>query len=156
MKNIRLFICTTLFGSAFFSHSVFAQMKSTPVYNHSAYYVVDLKTSTDFYKNIVGLEQVAEPFHDGRHSWFALGPGNGKLHIISGAKSKTEHDKNTHYCFSVPSVTEFTARLDKNGVAYESWAGEKGKVTNRVDGVKQIYFQDPDGYWIEVNDEKAR
>jgi len=24
----------------------------------------------------------------------------------------------------------------------------------RPDGIQQIYFQDPDGYWIEVNDDK--
>ena len=28
------------------------------------------------------------------------------------------------------------------------------KLKNRIVGVKQIYFQDPDGYWIEVNDHK--
>jgi lactoylglutathione lyase len=39
-------------------------------------------------------------------------------------------------------------------VEYENWAGEKNAVTNRVDGVKQIYFRDPDGYWIEINDAK--
>jgi lactoylglutathione lyase len=32
--------------------------------------------------------------------------------------------------------------------------GEKMAITNRVDGVKQIYFKDPDGYWIEINDAK--
>jgi lactoylglutathione lyase len=25
------------------------------------------------------------------------------------------------------------------------------KINIRADGVKQIFFQDPDGYWIEVN-----
>ena len=42
--------------------------------------------------------------------------------------------------------------LDKNNIDYESWTGDKKGVTLRVDNVKQIYFQDPDGYWIEVND----
>tara|TARA_R110000868_G_scaffold1389_10_gene10744 strand:+ start:3320 stop:3502 length:183 start_codon:yes stop_codon:yes gene_type:complete len=27
-------------------------------------------------------------------------------------------------------------------------------ITKRPDGVKQIYLQDPDGYWIEVNSAK--
>jgi lactoylglutathione lyase len=26
----------------------------------------------------------------------------------------------------------------------------------RVDGVKQIYFQDPDGHWLEINDDYKR
>jgi lactoylglutathione lyase len=42
----------------------------------------------------------------------------------------------------------------ENHVAYENWAGEKSAVTRRVDGVKQIYFQDPDGCWLEINDAK--
>jgi len=27
-------------------------------------------------------------------------------------------------------------------------------VTTRPDGVHQIWFQDPDGYWLEINDVK--
>jgi len=121
--------------------------------NHIAYYVVDLKTSTSFYHDIIGLDTIPEPFHDGRHTWFSIGP-KSHLHIISGATQKTEHDKNTHLCFSVPSVIEFITVLKKNNIQFESWAGEKGAYTNRVDGVKQIYFKDPDGYWIEINDAK--
>jgi lactoylglutathione lyase len=76
------------------------------------------------------------------------------LHIISGAKAKIPHDKNTHLCFSVPSINDFIANLKKHNVEYENWAGEKNTLTNRVDGVKQLYFRDPDGYWIEINDDK--
>ena len=121
--------------------------------NHIAVYVVDLKISTAFYKDIIGLDTIPEPFHDGRHTWFSIGV-KSHLHVISGAASKTVHDKNTHLCFSVPSVPEFIKNLEKNKVEYEDWAGTKMKVTNRVDGVKQIYFKDPDGYWIEINDAK--
>ena len=32
--------------------------------------------------------------------------------------------------------------------------GEAFKMTNRVDGVHQVFLKDPDGYWIEVNDAK--
>ena len=121
--------------------------------NHIAVYVVDLKVSTTFYKDIVGLDTIPEPFHDGRHTWFAVGV-KSHLHIISGAAAKKEHDKNTHLCFSVASVPEFVKVLVKNNVEYENWAGETMAITNRVDGVKQIYFKDPDGYWIEINDAK--
>ena len=106
--------------------------------NHIAFYVLNLKTSTDFYKNIVGLDTIPEPFHDGCHTWFLIGPKT-HLHIISGAVQKTEHDKNSHLCFSVPSVTDFIVGLKKNNIPFESWTGEKNTYTNRVDGVKQIY-----------------
>ena len=129
----------------------FSQQK--PSLNHIALYVVDLKISTSFYHDIVGLDTIPEPFHDGRHTWFSIGP-KSHLHLIQGAKNKTEREKNTHLCFSISSVDAFTAVLKKNNVEYENWAGEKNAVTNRVDGVKQIYFRDPDGYWIEINDAK--
>lgn len=119
--------------------------------NHIAQYVVDLKVSTDFYQNIVGLDTIPEPFHDGRHTWFSVGP-KSHLHIISGAAKKEVHDKNSHLCFTVASVPAFTEVLKKNNIPFESWTGEKNAWTNRVDGVKQIYFTDPDGYWIEIND----
>jgi lactoylglutathione lyase len=51
-------------------------------------------------------------------------------------------------------VAGFIKVLEKNNIGYENWAGEKNAVTNRVDGVKQIYFKDPDGYWVEINDAK--
>lgn len=122
-----------------------------PRLNHIAFYVTNLETSTRFYRDVIGLDTIPEPFHDGRHTWFLIGP-KSHLHIISGATVSLPKEKNTHLCFTVPSVDVFIDRLVKNNIAYENWAGQPSAVTNRVDGVKQIYFRDPDGYWIEVND----
>ncbi|MBL7875340.1 MAG: VOC family protein [Cyclobacteriaceae bacterium] len=121
--------------------------------NHIAVYVVDLKVSSHFYQNVIGLDTIPEPFHDGKHTWFSVGP-KSHLHLIEGATSKTSPNKNTHLCFSVASVDSFIAVLKKNNIEYEDWPGNKMQVTTRVDGVKQIYFKDPDGYWIEINDAK--
>jgi lactoylglutathione lyase len=131
--------------------SLHAQQKG-PVLNHIAQYVTDLEVSTRFYRDLIGLDTIPEPFHDGRHTWFSLG-SSGHLHIISGAKSRSSHDKNAHLCFSVPSVPDFIKRLDQASIPYESWVGDKQQITLRVDGIRQIYFQDPDGYWIEINDD---
>lgn len=121
--------------------------------NHIAMYVTDLESSREFYRTVVGLDTIPEPFRDGRHAWFRVGP-QSHLHLISGAKVKTVHDKNAHLCFSVADLDAFINGLDQQGVPYESWTGEKMKPTLRVDGVRQIYFRDPDGYWIEVNNAK--
>lgn len=150
MKKIFCLLSVSI-GLVFLCLSASAQNK--PRLNHIARYVVDLKISTTFYQQVVGLDTIPEPFHDGRHTWFSVGV-QGHLHIISGAKAKTPHDKNTHLCFSVPSINDYIANLKKHNVEFENWAGEKNTVTNRVDGVKQIYFKDPDGYWIEINDDK--
>ena len=149
MKKIPAIFLLAL--TLFTSQKMFSQQKV--LLNHIAVYVVDLKISTAFYKDIIGLDTIPEPFHDGRHTWFSVGV-KSHLHVISGATAKTAHDKNAHLCFSVASVPEFVKVLEKNKVEYENWAGEKMAITNRVDGVKQIYFKDPDGYWIEINDAK--
>ena len=127
--------------------------KIKPTLNHIALYVVDLKKSTNFYQHIIQLDTIPEPFHDGRHTWFTIGPIS-HLHIIQGAKEMLDHEKNSHLCFTVPSVPDFIKVLDTHKIEYENWAGEKMQVTKRVDGVYQIYFKDPDGYWIEINDAK--
>ena len=149
MKKIVAILLLTI--SLLSVQKIFSQQKV--ILNHIAVYVVDLKISTAFYKDIVGLDTIPEPFHDGRHTWFSVG-GKSHLHVISGATTKMAHDKNAHLCFSVASVPEFVKVLVKNKVEYENWAGEKMAITTRVDGVKQIYFKDPDGYWIEINDAK--
>lgn len=128
-----------------------AAQKQQPVLNHIAVYVKDLKISTEFYRNVVQLDTIPEPFHDGRHTWFSVGP-KSHLHLIQGAATITTHDKNNHICFSVASVDNFIKQLEHYKIEYENWAGEKKAVTKRLDGVQQIYFKDPDGYWIEVND----
>jgi lactoylglutathione lyase len=126
---------------------------AAPRFNHAAFYVIDLKASAEFYRDVVGLKEIPEPFHDGRHAWFEIGPKMA-LHIISGAEKVLPKEKRTHLCLSVPAVDAFAARLAKAKVAYEDLAGAKGAVTRRPDGVNQIYFQDPDGNWIEINDAK--
>ena len=35
---------------------------------------------------------------------------------------------------------------------YISLARQPKGATIRADGVRQVYFQDPDGHWIEIND----
>jgi lactoylglutathione lyase len=119
--------------------------------NHTAIFVIDIKKSAAFYKEIFGLDTIPEPFKDGKHVWLRTGPGVS-LHIIEGATAKKEYFKNQHTCFGVASVESFVEVLKKNKIAYEDVRGKEMSITTRPDGIKQIWLQDPDGYWIEVND----
>ena len=121
--------------------------------NHTAIYVVDIQKTGDFYSNIIGLDTVPEPFHDGKHIWYSTG-AHTMLHVIAGATAKKDYYKNQHTCFTVPDFNLFIEKLKKLNWAYEDVAGNKNAITTRVDGVHQIWLQDPDGYWLEINDDK--
>ncbi|MEJ7737505.1 MAG: VOC family protein [Chitinophagaceae bacterium] len=150
----KLFISGLLLsaGLTLFIVKVSGQKKG-PVLNHIALYVVDLQKSTRFYKEIVQIDTIPEPFKDGKHTWFSIGQGH--LHLIEGAKAIVNREKDTHICFSVVSLEEFIARLEKNNIWYTNWKGDGKTPTLRADGVKQIYLKDPDGYWIEINNDKS-
>lgn len=126
--------------------------KKDTLLNHIALHVNDLQKSSKFYEEILQLDSVPEPFHDGKHTWLKVG-NVSSLHLISGVPVSFIPDKNSHLCFTVPSITEFIGRMEASHFEYENWAGAKGSVTTRVDGIKQIYFQDPDGYWVEINND---
>lgn len=141
-----------------FCNPMKAQVQSQPVsarLNHIAVYVSDLEKSEKFYHTLLNLQKIEEPFKDGKHVWFTLGPA-GQLHLIQGPQAKTAHDKNEHLCFSVPSIDNFIAVLNKQKVDFSNWPGTEKAPTLRVDGVKQVYFQDPDGHWLEVNDDQGK
>jgi len=119
--------------------------------NHIAVYVEDLEESRNFYSDIIGLEQIEEPFKDGLHVWYKI--GESQLHLIEGEWEEPTINKNNHLCFSTADIEKIIKKLREQNISFENWPGEKNKVTTRVDGVKQIYFQDPNGYWVEVNND---
>jgi lactoylglutathione lyase len=121
--------------------------------NHTAIFVVDLKKSGEFYMNVIGLDSIPEPFLDGKHIWLQTGP-HIQLHIIQGAAEAKTYYKNQHTCFSVASVEAFTKILLGKKIPFEDVKGTPNAITTRVDGIKQIWLQDPDGYWVEINDAK--
>jgi len=148
-------IVTFVVISTFMNKSIAqtASKTESATLNHIAVYVSDLEKSSYFYEKLLNLQKIEEPFKDGRHVWFSLGPA-GQMHLIQGAKTNIPHDKNEHLCFSVSSITDFMAKLDGQKISYINWEGTAKAPTVRVDGVKQIYFQDPDGHWLEVNDQR--
>jgi lactoylglutathione lyase len=145
---------TVLFFALFFlakSASIFSQQ--TPMFNHTTVYVYDLDKSASFYEKVIGIKKIDEPFKDGKHVWFKIGE-HSQLHVVKGATSILPHDINIHLSFSVASLPDFMKHLDEMNVKYGDWNDRNKKPQTRPDGVHQIYFQDPDGYWIEVNDDK--
>lgn len=143
-SHLMLAICLLAFTIPSFSQS--ARI------NHIAFTVKDLGKSSQFYRQVLQLDTIPNPFKDALHQWLNIG-GGASLHLIQGTRIPVSI-KDSHICFSVSSVEALAEKLSRAGIAFESWTGEKGQWTNRADGVKQIYLQDPDGYWLEVNDQQ--
>ena|SRR5690242_15743897 len=151
MKNVVL-ICIAL-AVVLSVREANAQSKAKARLNHTAIFIKDIRATRFFYSEIIGLDTIPEPFHDGKHIWYQTAPGVS-LHVIAGSTEKKDYYLNQHTCFSVESVDAFTEKLKKNNIWWQDVLGEKMKITTRIDGVKQLWLQDPDGYWIEINDAK--
>jgi lactoylglutathione lyase len=132
--------------------SLQSRAQSKPRFNHTTIYVTDLARGADFYARVMMLDTIPEPFHDHRHVWFRIGD-HSQLHVVSGAKEDIPHDVNIHLAFSVSSLPDFMKHLDQLSVKYGNFQGEANKIALRPDQIQQIYLQDPDGYWIEVNND---
>ena len=149
MKKITLFLTQLALVAGAAAQSAKPVMKI----NHLAIYVTDLKQSSNFYMQVLGLDSIPEPFHDGKHVWLDLGFGTS-LHIISGAEMKKQYFQNNHMCLSTENLDQFKGTLTQKKITWYNAAGEKGKTNTRQDGVSQIWIQDPDGYWLEINNDK--
>ena len=152
MKKINTLKLTLLLIAFSWSGMSYAQ-DIKPTINHVAICAHDLKRSVAFYSDVIGLTKIPNPFHDTVHQWYSIG-GGVALHVIQADCPAVAHDINNHLCFSVPSLEAYMKHLDKFNIKYGDWAGNYKKTQLRADGVIQIYFQDPDGYWIEVNNAK--
>ena len=142
-----------LFGIAIsISQLLFAQ-DSTSFnfkFNHLAISVKDVNRSADFYRSVLKLEEITNRGKFEGVRWFSM--GNGKeLHLVSIVKQNVILNKAIHIALTTSNFDNFLKRLDRLNITYSDWSGVKHTINVRADGIKQVFFQDPDGYWIEVN-----
>lgn len=120
-------------------------------FDHTALHVADLDRSVAFYERVFGLDEVAAPGDPAVIRWLSLG-GDDQLHLIHYGDGLVEPTKAVHFALGVSDLDALVAHVRALGVPYSDWPGVAGAVSLRPDGVRQVYVQDPDGYWIEVND----
>jgi catechol 2,3-dioxygenase-like lactoylglutathione lyase family enzyme len=118
--------------------------------NHLALSVKEVNRSAEFYTKLFGLPEITNRSKIEGIRWFVLGDGR-ELHLISVIKEKVTTNKALHLGLSTAHFDVFVKRLDLLKIPYSDWPGKPNTVNIRADGIKQIFFQDPDGYWLEVN-----
>ncbi len=146
LKKIYFSIVITLFSLGVFSQS-FEFSNS-----HTALHVKDANKSAEFYAQILLLDEMDTP--EGMPNtirWFSLSD-NTQVHLIQ-SEELVKIPKGIHISFATTHLDVVIAHLEKNKIPYENWFGDKNTTNTRGDGIKQIYIQDIDGYWIEINDD---
>ena len=119
--------------------------------------VKDLDRSVEFYKKVLKLNEINNRAKATGVRWLSLG-ANMELHLMSIGNKNIIIDTAIHFALATQNFDAFVKRMKEMNIPFEDTDGKPNTFNMRADGVKQIYFQDPDGYWIEVNNigEKKR
>lgn len=119
--------------------------------NHLALAVKDVNTSVAFYQKVFDFKEIENTASKSKTRWLSLGKGK-ELHLIPRPENTIKTVKAVHVAFSTNDFDGFIARIESLNIHYSDWLGTSNVYNVRNDNIKQLYFQDPNGYWIEVND----
>ena len=118
-------------------------------FDHLALSVKDMNRSAEFYMKVFKLSEITNRTANPSIRWISLNEGK-ELHLITSSEPVSV-PKTVHFAFSTGDFEGFRKHLTDLKITYGDWGGTPHTITTRADGIKQIYLQDPDGYWIEVN-----
>lgn len=147
MKKISLFILS-VFLAGYVQAQDTASFKFS--FNHIALSVKDIDRAAAFYKQVLSLPEITNRTKTEGIRWFSLGE-NKELHLISIIKEPVTINKAVHIALTTTNFDAFVKALEREHIEYSDWPGTVNKINIRADGIKQVFFKDPDGYWIEVN-----
>ncbi|WP_288955377.1 VOC family protein [uncultured Polaribacter sp.] len=118
--------------------------------NHIALSVKNVDVSVAFYQKVFQFEEIENTASNSKTRWLSLGEGK-QLHLIPRPNLEVTTNKAVHFALSTSNLEEFVKHLINLKIEYSDWTNTIKKDYVRKDGIHQFYFQDPDGYWIEVN-----
>jgi len=123
--------------------------------HHVSLHVRDVDESAAFYAGVLGLQEIPNRVGRSHIRWFTI-DGFRTVHLIGGdPEAERPREFSNHVALAARDFEAALSRLEQHGVTYVSRARKPKDVTVRADGVRQVYFQDPDGHWIEINDANA-
>ncbi|OAD45309.1 VOC family protein [Polaribacter atrinae] len=124
----------------------------TFLFNHIALSVKDVDESIAFYQKVLHLKEIENTSSNSKTRWLSLGESK-QLHIIPRPDFEVKTNKAVHFALTTSDIDSFVSYLKELKIEYSDWLGTANKDYIRKDGIKQVYFQDPNGYWIEVNND---
>lgn len=120
-------------------------------FDHYTIKVKNLDTSATFYKKVLGLKEIENRTRKSYIRWFSVGDGC-ELHIVEGDSGSIKTNVGVHLALRLKEFDNFLSHLKKYNINHHNSKGIQDSITTRADGIRQVYFRDPDGYWIEVNE----
>jgi catechol 2,3-dioxygenase-like lactoylglutathione lyase family enzyme len=125
--------------------------------HHVSLPTADLARSTSFYRDVLGLAEIARPDFPFPGAWFRL--GDRELHLIGGqaatwAADAGTHPRRLHLAVRVASFAAALARLKGLGYGEDAAPGDALHPVvqhHPPTGYPQIYLVDPDRHLIEIN-----
>lgn len=119
-------------------------------FDHYTIKVKNLNRSVDFYSSVLGLKPIENRTEKEYIRWFSIGV-NSELHIVEGDSERVRTNIGVHLALRISNFEKFLTHLKMHNIMLHNSKGIRDRITTRADGIQQVYFQDPDGYWIEVN-----
>ncbi|MCC1498406.1 VOC family protein, partial [Alcanivorax sp. 1008] len=108
--------------------------------------------SVDFYQKVLQFPEIENTASKSKTRWLAIN-NEVQLHLIPRPNAEIKTNKAVHFALATSDLKSFIGRLDELKIEFSDWRDTPDKSYIRNDGIKQIYFQDPDGYWIEINED---
>ena len=121
-------------------------------FNHIALSVKDVNESIEFYQKVFQFKEIENTASDSITRWLSMGEGK-ELHFIPRPDSEIKVNKAVHFALTTSELNALVRHLEALHIDYSDWINNPNKIHIRKDGIRQVYFQDPNGYWLEVNDD---
>lgn len=108
--------------------------------DHVSVLITDVKRSRYFYRDILGLPEIAKPkTFDFVVLWFDLGRGQ-TLHLLR--KDKPDNFSPRHFCLRVVDAQSAREHFRRHGIPIQE--------TTLIPGSDRFFVSDPDGNRIEL------
>lgn len=124
----------------------------TFTFNHIALSVKDVDASILFYQKVFQLKEIKNTASESKTRWLTFSQGK-QLHLIPRPNAEIKTNKAVHFALSTPNLEKVIRNLKNLKIEFSDWKNVPNTIHVRNDGIQQIYFQDPNGYWIEVNND---